>query len=177
MFKSALGFTFIELLVVIAIISTVGVLILTTNGNFSEDQKLKQGSFDIQSFIKTALTNATTNVVCAGSNGSQWIVKFSSSTSLDLLCQPLGGGESASLKNLNLASSNLSIISIINSSCSATLPVKVSLDPLNAKMTFADNIAQACIASASNLVVNLKNTKTNNTMTVTINKGGTVDVK
>ena len=177
MFKPARGFTLIELLVVVAIIGIVGVIVLTTNGSFGEDQKLKNGSLDVQSLIRTAKTNSSTNTVCEDSNGASWAVRFVSSSSIDLICRTSLGVDSASLKNLNLSLNNLTIQSIVSGGCTAVLPLRVSFAPLTSKITFSDSTAQACISSATTLSVNLQNTKNNNTATVTINSGGTIDVK
>jgi prepilin-type N-terminal cleavage/methylation domain-containing protein len=179
-FDSVNGFTLIELLVAIAIMAIVGVISLANYSSFGEDQKLKNGSLDIQSLYKIAQTNTSSNTVCSGSNGAKWIVKFSSLTSLDLVCQPSGGVESSSVKNLNLATNSLTITSIKSTSdanCTATLPARVSYDAITAKINFSDNTQQACISSATSLTVNLQNTKNSNTTTVVINKGGTTNVQ
>ena len=177
MFKLAQGFTLIELLVVIAIISIVGVIVLTTNGSFGEDQKLKSGSLDTQTFIRTAKTNSSTNTLCTDSSGASWIVSFASGSSIDLICRTSLGVESPSLNNLNLSLKNLTIQSITSGTCTATLPLRISFAPLSSKITFSDNSAQACISSAGALSVNIQNTKSNRTATVTINSGGTIDVQ
>src|SRR3989344_158949 len=106
MFKLAQGFTLIELLVVIAIISIVGVIVLTTNGSFGEDQKLKSGSLDTQTFIRTAKTNSSTNTLCTDSSGASWIVSFASGSSIDSIFRTSLGVESPSLNNLNLSLKN-----------------------------------------------------------------------
>lgn len=180
------GFTLVELLVVVAIMAMVGVVGLANYGSFGDSQQLKNSSLDIQSLIKEAQTNASTGFFCSsdgGGNKAVWWVWFykepvSNIKKITINCDndPLAGS-SQFVKNYKLP---LNII--VNSisgipTCSTTYPntwVKIVFQPLSGKVSLTAQ-GGGC-ASAQSLNINLMNTKTGNTNTVTINKGGAVSV-
>ena len=158
MLKSATGFTLVELLVVIAIMGIIGTFVLANYRSFGEDQSLKNASLDIQSLLRQAQTNATANVQCSSDNrGALWQVVITSGTSsIDLKCGELSPTPTPAptIKKTLPMPTNIRI----STGCAA--PVEFS--PVTGTI-------RTCSCT-----VTLQNTKTENTKSFTIDKGGSI---
>lgn len=163
---SAFGFTLVELLVVIAIMAIIGAYTLANYRPFGEDQSLKSAVLDIQSILRQAQAGATTNAICNTQSSATWQVEFANTTTINLKCQ-----ESAVLfqkKLLSLDTTNITITSFswTGSSCPIDLPI-VKFILLSGKIDFGN-------ANCTTLTITLKNNKTQNTKTLTIEQGGRI---
>lgn len=72
------AFTLVELLVVIAVTSIIGVYTLANYKSFGEDQNLKSAVLDVQSQIRKAQINSTSNTKCNGNATKIWKSIFNS---------------------------------------------------------------------------------------------------
>src|SRR5574340_523750 len=85
--KVSAGFTLIELMVVMAIMAIIGVFTLSNFSSFGDNKKLDNAVLDIQSQLRTAQSNATSNVQCTQFSAT-WQVKFKSdAVTTNLNCQ------------------------------------------------------------------------------------------
>lgn len=85
------AFTLVELLVVITIMALIAAYTLSNYSSFGEDQKLKNAALDIQSLLRQAQANSTSNLKCQNQDNLGWQVVFTSSYSLDLKCRNSSG--------------------------------------------------------------------------------------
>lgn len=159
------GFTVIEILVVISIVAIVGTVTLANFRSFGTSKELENASFDIQSILRVAQTNATTNLKCNNQATLNWITEFSADKkTINLKCQN-SSGISGAIKTLSLGN-NLQIINI--STCS--FPVSFNFAPLYG--TFSS----PCDPN-SNMQIVLKNSKTGETKNLMVEKGGRIYVQ
>ncbi len=182
---SAHGFTLVELLVAISVMAILSVASFAKFAVLREDQYLKNASSEIQSFIRFAQTNATSNIACTPTlGGTPWTLTFSPDK-IDLSCQ------GSSLKTLTL-SNNIRICSINYSGCStsdACSPtadtftgsglVTTAFSPLTGQITFSDPRCTPAsgLAGSANMVITLKKIGGSDTKPVTLSRGGSVEIK
>lgn len=77
------GFTLIELLVAITVMAIVGVFAMANFRSFGQDKELENAALDIQSQIRVAQTNASTNLTCRGIRpAGQWRDDFSKQSNI-----------------------------------------------------------------------------------------------
>jgi|Napbiome12C3dose_1001474.scaffolds.fasta_scaffold00001_161 prepilin-type N-terminal cleavage/methylation domain-containing protein len=160
------GFTLIELLVVIAIMGIVGAFALANFRSFGDDQNLKNGLLDIQSFLRTAQSNAATNVKCDTGFNATWTVEFSSITNLDLKCtEPQA---SANSKKSATLGSNLQIEGVAGTGtgCPSSVPFSVKFSLQNNRIDLGD-------ARCTSVTVTIKNNKGSNKALI-IEQGGRI---
>lgn len=173
------AFTLIELVIAISIMAIIGVITFANYKPFGEDQNLKSAVLDLQSQLRTAQTNATTNLKCNTQSGATWQVEFANVTTTNLKCQePLPSPLPTPLptpflkKTLQLGA-NITIDSVTGAvDCPAsspfTIPFTVSFTPLSSKANFDG------FANCTSLGIKLKNSKTGSTKFVTIEQGGRI---
>lgn len=179
------GYTFIELLVVITIMVLLGAGILLQQNLFKEDIALKGAAADVQSFIRLAQSNATTSVLCEGVGSSAWIIEPRNNAGkdvLDLKCDQPNPNPAILQTTFSFDPAILidSIKGNFTGSCNTNAPTQtltIRFPILSAKPNFESPSNNSCVLSSTNLEISLKNTKTNKTIIVTIDKGGSVDVK
>ena len=177
--QSARGFTLIELLVVISIISIMSVVAFVNFKDFAQDQILNKAIGQIQTYLRLAQANATAGVLCQGIGGVDWAVVFQANQrNLDLIC----GVSGMVVKTLTLE--NVLIDSVKSSTCAAIctnascLPLKVSYSKLDGSVKITSSADQTtCLSTSSQILINVKNLKTNNIKTFTISKGGATDAQ
>ena len=162
------AFSLIELLVVIAIMAIIGAYTLANYRPFGEDQSLKSAVLDIQSLLKQAQTNATTNAICNTGSSALWQVAFSADgKTLNPDCQE--SSVSYARKPLQLGA-NIAIQSAVTgtgSDCPAALPFTVNFSLLKGDINFGG-------ANCTSLKITLKNNKTGRTKDLTIEQGGRI---
>lgn len=179
------GYTFIELLVVITIMVLLGAGILLQQNLIKEDNVLTGAASDLQSFLRLAQSYATTSVLCEGVGSSAWTIeprKNAGKDVLDLKCDQPDPKPAIWQKTFNL-NPNIEISSIGGNNsggCNANYPTQnltIRYPVLSAKPNFDSPVGNSCVLSSTYLDFTLKNTKTTKTIIVTVDKGGTVDVK
>lgn len=171
------AFTLLELLVVIAIMAVVGLITFANFRSFGEDQKLKNAALSIQSFLRQAQTNATTNLKCTSTIASLgWTVQVKDGRVMSLNCQTSTGGTwwikwflLESLGN-NIEVSGVKTKKISGSDIDCSFPVNLTFASLYG--TFSS----PCDPN-SNLQMTIKDTKTGNEKTLVIEKGGNIYVQ
>lgn len=172
------AFTLVELLIVIAIMGFLGVGIALQQTLSKEDIDLKLKAADLQSFIRVAQTNATARVLCNNVGGAYWLIRPINIKTLELRCYTTDPATTYLEKTYTL-SDNIEMVSIMGSSgCNSNFTIQtlqVKFTPLSAKPAFES--AVACVPSSPYLDIKIRNTKTLDETTVTIDKGGMVDVK
>ncbi|MBI2314652.1 prepilin-type N-terminal cleavage/methylation domain-containing protein [Candidatus Daviesbacteria bacterium] len=167
--RSALGFTLVELLIVVTIIALLSTYALSKYSSFGEDQKLKNASLDIQSLLRQAQANSTSNLKCQNAANLSWLVEYTNSTietRFDLKCE-YSSGTSNSLKAVILPSSgSISVASFTSGISSCPSGTKVTFTPLYGTMT------SNCNSKA--LEVTLTNSKTDGTKQIKVEPGGRI---
>lgn len=173
-----IGFTLIELLVVMAIIGILGVFTLANFSGFGETKKLDNAVLDIQSILRTAQSNATSNVQCTQFS-AVWQVEFSADgVTTNLKCQnplptplPTPPLPTPVTKKTSQFDTNISIQSVLQrmgTNCPTSLPFTVSFAPITGNMTIGSS--SAC----QEITLILRNSKANVTKTLNIDRGGRI---
>lgn len=161
------GFTLIELLVVVAIMALVGVVAIANFRTFGEDKNLNNAALDIQTLLRSAQTNASTNLKCNIQNNSIWQVEFLNSTTLNLKCQE--GMSPPLLKKTLQFGDNIVIQSVSGpASCPAGTPFTVNFAPISSQINFFG------YDTCKSVTIIIKNNKTGTVKSLTVEKGGRV---
>lgn len=170
--SSSKGFTLVELLVVMAIIALVSVFTFSNYKSFGQDQSLKNAALDIQTQLRAAQTNATTNLQCGSEYSAIWQVEFTSdATTVNLKCSL-----SPDIQKTLKLDTDIKVLEVSGTSCPSTLPFTVSFKPLSGNMEIYDS-TPTLMSSCSLLTVTLQHTQTTNTKLLNIEKGGKVYVQ
>lgn len=178
------GYTIVELIIVIAVMVIIGVVAIANYGAFGKDQALQRGVSDIQSFIRTAQTNATARVPCPPTSssdtdaGASWKIKFNTDgVTLSMFCQLGSSGPEIDLsgtanKYKYTLGNNVSVyrLNTDNINCAPSQSYVITFAPLYGDVTFTDG---GCAASP-NLLIILRNSSTGSTKNLVIDKGGSV---
>lgn len=174
------AFTLVELLVVIAIMAIIGAFALVNYGSFGEDQNLKNAVLNLQSQLRAAQTNATTNVKCINEFGAKWKV-VASSTTINLACEEPSGSQSPFMKGLKLGD-NIRVDTVsgsasgVGSSCPTTIFFIISFAPLSGRIDLGG-------VNCTSLTITLRNNKISTDCTganlakckqITIEQGGRI---
>lgn len=178
------GFTLVEILVVLAIIGIVGLISYLSIGTFREDENLKSVASDLQSYLRLAQSNATTGVKCASTGGISWSLVIRDRSSIELRCQTQAAVDPPirewTIKNPAQIDS---IEGIGTLSCSSvksedTLinPVTVTFSYLYGQAAFSDPQNQ-CLSESTGIQIKVRKKMGSAVLkTVTISKGGSIDV-
>lgn len=165
------AFTLIELLVVMAIMAILGSVVFVNFKGFAQDQILNKTIGEIQTYLRLAQTNATAGVVCPNQGGgADWRLKLDTDIVLlecstdDFLTTP------SPVKTLKLE--NVKIDFAEGSSCL----IYVTYSKLNGSAKIGSD-PTSCINISDQVLVNIKNLKTNNIKSFTISKGGAIDAQ
>lgn len=170
------GFTLIELIVVISIISLLTIVGFVNFKTFSTDQVVIKAAGQVQSLLRLAQSNATSSTTCNGLGVKSWQITFTSNSSnIYLKCKneenPNFGSRTYTLEN-----AEVSTIAGSNSSCTSS-STQITFEAGAGKVSFIDP-ANACISTANSLAVTVRNkSQTSSTKTITVSKGGAVDVQ
>lgn len=178
------GFTLVEILVVLAIVGIVAMTSFINFGAFKEDENLKSVTSDLQNYLRLAQSNATTGVKCGSSGGSSWSIVITDRISIKLKCQT----QETSVREWPIKSPARidSIDGTGTSDCQSSFQsdpdpsnlITVTFSYLDGKATFSDGDASSsCLAGSQNMVIKVrKNAESVDLRTITINKGGSIDV-
>lgn len=180
------GYTLIELLVVLAIIAILAIFVFANYKDFSSGQVLIRATSQIQSLLRLAQTNASSNVLCNGISATEWFVVFTNSSStstVDLYCKTTTENK---IKTVTLAQGVTFDPSTYDppdgSSCSAfpEKPFIISYQPLVGKINFSIRDAGSSRCNIDDAVqkvtIPIKYAINNSTGTFVISKGGGIDV-
>lgn len=181
---SARGFTLVELLITLTIITIFGLFSIANFGSFGESQKLKGLAFDVQSFIRSTQTSASSRTACPiGTTdfGANWWTEIQTGNNdITQKCQ-IGSGTITTTKTylVNSSSPNLLVDSIkcADNSTTTSGVVTIKYAPLTASVTISDSNGVTCFTTSQFILVSVKNTKTQETKVVKIDKGGTASVE
>ncbi|MBI4038185.1 prepilin-type N-terminal cleavage/methylation domain-containing protein [Candidatus Daviesbacteria bacterium] len=184
------AFTLIELLVVISVVAILGVVAIPSFRNFGEEQALNNALLDLQSNLRTAQTNASTNLKCANQPVDQWKIDFYKQQGKYIVqthCYYFNGAVlTQSVINKYELPSSIIIEKIFDSGsagCENTFPTDVTsyaaviFKPLTNAIYFESSIDRVTYQTCNQFQVQLKNTKTTSTKQVIIEKGGRVYVQ
>lgn len=187
--KAAAGFTLVELLVVITIMAVTGIFAFANFGSFGEEQKLKNAALDIQSLLRTAQTNAVTNVICNTQGAANWQVEFlADKKTINLWCKETSDSASTLKKTLSLETNIEIELAASSFGARADEPVTVcpksapilTFTPLNNKIDLGGKDSKGASISkfsCDKLIFKLTNTKTGSTKDLIIERGGRVYVQ
>lgn len=178
--RSARAFTLIELLVVIAITAILGVVAFVNFKDFAQDQILNKAQGQIQTYLRLAQANATAGVICNNQGGADWRVRLD--TDIGLECSTNNFENIYSIKTLTLE--NVKIASVGSPTCSAVcsnascLPLYVSYSKLSGSVKIKSDVEQtSCLKTSNQILINIKNLKTDKIKSFTISKGGAIDAQ
>ncbi|HBQ50641.1 hypothetical protein A3B42_02525 [Candidatus Daviesbacteria bacterium RIFCSPLOWO2_01_FULL_38_10] len=162
------GFTLIELMIVISIMALLGAFTIANYRSFGEDKDLENAALDVVSLIRTAQTNATTNLKCVNDGGIWQIEYITGSPEIKLNCkEPLA--DFIKKKTLQLKT-NIQVDSVIGSPPIACTGLTINFKPINGQIELGGD--EAC----DSLTATLKNTTRPGTKNVIIEKGGKIYV-
>lgn len=188
-----LGFTLIELLVAISILAIIGVLLFVDFGPFRKDQALLTATNNIQSFIRSAQTNATAGVLCSGTgestlrSGSAWSLKFSpTNSSIQIVCEKTQEIEKMLKLQDNIryeikcADNEVGLDSDTSNCADIADDFVITFSPIYGKVCFVDSNQQGCLDERPVRPVKFAKIKVisgNDSKGVIINLGGLVYVQ
>lgn len=173
---SILGYTLIELLIVMSIISILAGVGYVNYRDFSINQDTVKTIGQIQSFLRLAQSNATSNTKCNGLEASAWYFKFLNATTLELRCDP------NDYLHRSYTLENAKIDSISGSSCdpsSSIVPLTLKYLPGFGALTFSSSVfaaTPACLASNTWSVKIISLRDGSKFKKFTLSKGGAIDV-
>lgn len=186
--KKDLGFTLIELMVVISILAILAVGFFVNFKSFGEEAALKNAASDIQSALRLAQSNATAGVKCGSSGGASWSILLNDRSSVVLKCSTQAPSDSPVRRwSIPLPIYISEIDGIRPSPCTSSfvssgtiaLGIYVNFSYSSGKATFIDgDSTNECLGKSTSMVIKLKNNNNDSALkTVTLDKGGSVDVQ
>ncbi len=163
----------------------LGVVAIANYRSFGEDKDLESAALNIQSQVRTAQTNASTNLKCAGRPVGLWKIDFYKQSGKYIAqtdCYYFNGAVlTQSVINKHELPPNIIIEKIFDSGsagCENTLPTDVvsyaalTFKLLATAISFESSVDRVIYQTCNKFQVQLKNTKTNSTRQVIIDKGG-----
>lgn len=178
------GYTLIELLVAISIVALLSVTSIVYYKSLLQDQPLKKAVNSVQSFLRTAQSNATSGFNCGSVTGaSQWSVRFTGSDKNKLY---LNCGSADSVKVLTLENVIVGSISATGSTCSGEIgyPIDIIYKALAGTVSFASEHTGDidCIAPATSVTLTLMSPDSSascpdSCKTITVTNGGAINVR
>lgn len=184
--KKTAGFTLIELLIVITLMALTGVFAISNFRSFGEDQKLKNASLDVQSLLRTAQANASTNAICNTQGAVNWQVEFlADKKTVKLWCKETSDFASTPKKTLSL-DTNIEIelrTGVIGfkanepvTVCPNSFPI-ITFVPRESKIDLGGKDSKGVSISkfsCDKLIFKLTNTKTGSEKDLIIERGGRI---
>jgi prepilin-type N-terminal cleavage/methylation domain-containing protein len=175
------AYTLIELMVAVAILVIVSIISVNQFRSFNQDRELSNSASNLQSFIRTAQTNATTGTLCNANGGATWLISIKNDrTTFDPKCSYNTPPAFYAPPNSFKLPVGVEVQSIISPFCTSNYPslsseMALNYAPITGELTFSAD--EQCIKDGVYLAIILVNTKTSATKTVIIRKGGAVDVE
>lgn len=170
----ARGFTLIELLIVISIMAIMGSFAVANYRTFGEDKDLENAALDVVSFIRTAQTNATTNLKCDTQHGAIWQIEYASNAVINLNCKEDPLAITFTDKKQLQLKANIEVDSITgnpSSYCTVGYGSTINFTPINGQIELGGS------SNCASLTATLKNAATSNTKNVIMEKGGKIYVQ
>ena len=157
-----------------AIVATV---VIVSFGSFEEDANLKNEAFNLQSYLRLAQANATTGVKCGSAGGASWSIVITDRTSIKLKCQT----QETPVREwtIKYPAQIDSIEGIGTLSCSSVIsnPVTVTFSYLAGQVAFSE-LANDCLAQSTGMSIKVRKKEGSvDFKTITVSKGGSVDVQ
>ncbi len=185
--KKNLGFTLIELMVVISILAILAVSFFVNFKSFGEDAALKNAASDIQSALRLAQSNALSGVKCGNEGGVPWSIQFRDRSTFNLICSISGSLDPSIIRrwSIPLPIYISEIYAVRPNACTSSFTpsgtisstITINFSYSEGKATFIDT-AKDCLGKSTGLVIKLKNNNNDAALkTVTLDKGGSVDVQ
>lgn len=175
MLKSAhsFGFTLIELLITISIMAILSTIAFVNFKDFAQEEVSNRAVGQVQTSFREAQSNASANVLCGNQAGVNWAVNFQTDkTTVNLAC----GTNNITQKSLHLENVQVTSIDGDSPNCSSvSLPLIITFAPLSSQITMTGS--DDCIARSKTVTLTLTNTKTSAPKTISISKGGAIDVQ
>lgn len=170
------GYTLIELLVVISIIAIMAVVGFVNFKNFSASKVTEKAVGQVQTLLRLAQSNASSGTVCGSVGGVTWsLILKADKKNIDLVCGALDAPQLQ--KTYTLENAEIDSIKCSTTAAAFNPPLTISYAHLSGKMAFSST--EGCVGSAADLIITLKN-KINPSAaqkTLTISKGGAIDVR
>lgn len=178
------GFTLVELVVVISIMSILFVAGVVNFGTLRENQNLTSATFDLQSLIRLAQSNATSGVQCGSSPAFDWRITILGATDIILSClwdhdnNPTTAPVSSEIKR-QVLSSNIKIEQLFGNAqtCQAGVNSSITFGVPFGRATFSDPLNQACIRDSDSFNMVVKNQNDAQRQMITIRKGGAINIE
>lgn len=172
------GYTLIELLVVISIIALMAVVGLVNFKGFSADQVTIKAVGQIQSLLRLTQSNATSSTLCNGETAKLWylVITTNNPASIDVRC------DTATIVNAYHRSYPIDNVTVLVK-CSSddisgvNLPVTVSYSPLFGQINFIGTDGSIICSSTNSLFITATKQNATNTKSLSITKGGAIDVQ
>lgn len=171
------GYTLIELLVVISIISLMAVVGFVNFKGFSADQVAIKAVGQIQSLLRLTQSNATSSTLCRGETAKLWyLVITTDPANVDVRC------DTATVVNAYHRSYPIDNVTV-SVKCSSgdisgvNLPVTVSYSPLFGQINFMGTDGSVICNSTNSLFITATKQNATNTKSLSITKGGAIDVQ
>lgn len=174
------GFTLVELLIVISIIALLSIVAYANFKDLAQEQVINKAIGEIQTVLRLAQTNATSSLLCqdpelevANRASVDWSARIGTDQ-VDLICGP--NDFPVQITTLQ----NVSVNSIGGSACPSTSPtydppLNITYSKLSGAVKITSSVS--CITTSSTVSVNVKNTKTGNSIPFTISSGGAINVE
>lgn len=152
----------------------IGAYAFSNLGSFGEDQKLKNAAQDVQSFLRLAQSNATSNVKCGTQFGALWFVQFADWNTIQLYCRNLPASPSiiktlkldTNIKIQNVSGIPSSVCPSAGSTVFTSFTIKFVL--LTGKIIIGPN------TRCTSLTITLVNNKNSSTRDMKIEQGGRI---
>lgn len=174
------GYTLVELLVVISIISMMAVLGFVNYKGFAADQATKKALGEIQSILRLAQSNATSQTLCNNQSARIWQIILdtgSAQSAKNIILECLNESGGATQKIYSLENAEISSITGSGGAGCSDLHVTISYTTGVGTPDFS-GLKSNCIKNSNSLTITVRNINNlSSTKTLDLSKGGTINVQ